>query len=49
MVLIGPSHFVPLAGLAAPSTTHWRTPLGDVPIDTDEIRRLAEAAPGGRR
>ncbi len=41
VVLIGPSHFVPLAGLAASGRTHWRTPLGDVPIDTDAVRRLA--------
>ena len=30
IVLIGPSHFVPLQGLAGSPATGWRTPLGDV-------------------
>jgi AmmeMemoRadiSam system protein B len=33
VVLLGPSHFVALDGLALPSATAFRTPLGDVPVD----------------
>ncbi len=32
VVLLGPSHRVPLQGLAASSAELWRTPLGDVPL-----------------
>ncbi len=41
VVLLGPSHFVPFAGLALPSTQAFATPLGDVPIASDAARRLA--------
>ncbi|MGH8876505.1 MAG: AmmeMemoRadiSam system protein B [Stackebrandtia sp.] len=30
IVLIGPSHFVPLQGVAGSPATRWRTPLGEV-------------------
>jgi AmmeMemoRadiSam system protein B len=33
VVLFGPSHRVPLRGLAAPSCDAYRTPLGEVPLD----------------
>lgn len=33
VVLIGPSHFVRLAGCAAPLSRVWTTPLGDLPVD----------------
>jgi AmmeMemoRadiSam system protein B len=33
IVLVGPSHRVPVDGLAAPSVDAFATPLGDVPID----------------
>ena len=33
VVLIGPSHRVPLRGLAGSSASFWRTPLGDVPVE----------------
>ncbi len=46
VVLIGPSHFVPLPAMAATGATAWRTPLGEVPVDADEVRRLAEDFPG---
>jgi AmmeMemoRadiSam system protein B len=32
IVLIGPSHFVPLAGFAQSPAAAWRTPLGTVPV-----------------
>ena len=33
VVMIGPSHRVPLRGLAVPSVDLFATPLGDVPVD----------------
>ena len=39
VVLLGPSHRVPLSGLASSSADAFRTPLGDVPLD----RRLIAA------
>ena len=44
VVLLGPSHRVPLRGLASSSADAWATPLGSVPIDTDArdaLRHLA--------
>lgn len=35
VVLLGPAHRVRLNGLAAPTTRHWATPLGEVTIDLD--------------
>lgn len=40
VVLLGPSHFVPLTGMAVPLADAWRTPLGDVTIE-DELRDVA--------
>jgi AmmeMemoRadiSam system protein B len=39
VVLIGPSHFVPFDGLAAPGADAMTTPLGDVAVDDDLARR----------
>lgn len=33
VLLIGPAHRVPVRGVAVPSVTSFRTPLGDVPVD----------------
>ena len=33
VVLLGPSHFAPLRGLALPGAAAMRTPLGDVPVE----------------
>lgn len=33
VVLVGPSHRMPLRGLAGSSASFWRTPLGDVPVE----------------
>jgi AmmeMemoRadiSam system protein B len=38
--ILGPSHFVPLAGAAVSGADAWRTPLGDVPLD-DDLRAAA--------
>jgi AmmeMemoRadiSam system protein B len=43
IVILGPSHFEPLCGLAMPSHLSWRTPLGDVAIDADARRILVDA------
>ncbi|MEW6058902.1 MAG: AmmeMemoRadiSam system protein B [Actinomycetota bacterium] len=39
-VILGPAHYVPLAGAAVPGVDGWRTPLGDAPLD----RALRDAA-----
>jgi MEMO1 family protein len=44
VVLVGPSHFVPLRGLAVPRAEAFETPLGVVPID-DEARRRVLSVP----
>ena len=33
VVMIGPSHRVPLAGIAVPEADHFLTPLGTIPLD----------------
>lgn len=43
VVLLGPSHFVPLDGVAASGADAWATPLGDVSV-SDELRALAVGA-----
>jgi hypothetical protein len=45
IVLLGPAHRVPLGGLAAPSVDAFRSPLGDVFVDTD-ARAVAAGQPG---
>jgi hypothetical protein len=42
VVLIGPSHRVPMRGLAAPAANAFATPLGDVPVDAAGRERLLE-------
>ncbi|HEY2950564.1 MAG TPA: AmmeMemoRadiSam system protein B [Micromonosporaceae bacterium] len=41
VVLLGPAHYVELSGCAVPAVEAWRTPLGEVPIDTALVDRLA--------
>ncbi|HEU4423258.1 MAG TPA: AmmeMemoRadiSam system protein B, partial [Pilimelia sp.] len=41
VVLVGPAHYVPLRGCAAPAVAGWVTPLGEVPIDLDGVRDLS--------
>ena len=45
VVLLGPAHRVYLQGMALPSVDAFTTPLGDVPIDAEGVRR-AEEVPG---
>lgn len=42
VVLLGPSHRVPLLGLATSSADFYRTPLGDVPLDRSAIESAEE-------
>ena len=42
VVMIGPSHRVPIRGLAVPSADSFATPLGDVPVDVAGRERLRE-------
>jgi AmmeMemoRadiSam system protein B len=40
VVLLGPAHSIPFAGLAAPTSNGFITPLGMVPVDQEAINRL---------
>ena len=40
VILLGPSHRIPLEGAALPDDDAWRTPLGDVEIDRSAIAAL---------
>jgi MEMO1 family protein len=42
VVMIGPSHRVPIRGLAVPAVDSFATPLGQVPIDVAGRERLLE-------
>ena len=42
--IVGPAHFVPFVGIAAPSATAFTTPLGDVPVDVAAVEALSTAA-----
>ena len=48
VLLLGPAHRVALRGLALPSCTAFRTPLGDVPLDTEAMAGL-DGLPGVQR
>lgn len=43
VVLLGPSHRVPLRGMATSAADAFDTPLGQVPLDREAVARLAEA------
>ncbi|MDP6651691.1 MAG: AmmeMemoRadiSam system protein B [Gammaproteobacteria bacterium] len=42
VVLLGPSHRVPLHGIAVPVTKVFRTPLGDIHLDQKALQDLAD-------
>ena len=44
VLLIGPSHYETFQGAALPAAETYRTPLGDVPLDTTALRALAGKA-----
>jgi AmmeMemoRadiSam system protein B len=41
VVVIGPAHYVPLRGIAAPLAAYFETPLGRVPVDEGGVADLA--------
>jgi AmmeMemoRadiSam system protein B len=41
VVLLGPCHRVPVAGMAVSGADAFRTPLGDVPVDRETVAALA--------
>jgi len=43
VLLIGPPHYVPVSGVAAPSAAAFATPLGEVDVDRDAIAALIDA------
>jgi MEMO1 family protein len=42
VLLIGPPHYVPVRGIAAPSANAFATPLGEVAIDVDAVASLVD-------
>lgn len=42
VVLLAPSHYVSFRGLAASTAQRFNTPLGDVPVDTEAVSKVAE-------
>ncbi len=42
-MIVGPAHFVPFRGIAAPSHTSFETPLGEVPVDVAAVEALSGA------
>ncbi|MCB1691841.1 MAG: AmmeMemoRadiSam system protein B [Pseudomonadales bacterium] len=40
VILLGPSHRVGFRGIAASSADYFRTPLGDIPVDTNAIKEV---------
>ena len=43
VLLIGPPHYVPVHGIAAPSSQAFATPLGEIPVDGAAISSLQES------
>ena len=43
-IILGPAHFLPFKGIAAPSHRAFATPFGDMPVDTEAVRSLADEA-----
>jgi MEMO1 family protein len=42
VVLIGPAHYVPVRGIAVPTTDTFETPLDRVPVDREALSALAD-------
>ena len=42
VVVMGPSHRIAFHGLAVPEDSIFRTPLGDIPLDTATIETLLD-------
>jgi MEMO1 family protein len=46
VVLLGPSHFAPVRGMAVPAAAGFATPLGTAAVDVPACLRLAASFPG---
>ena len=44
VVLLGPSHRVPLSGIAASSADYFNTPLGNIAVDTQAVNELIQTS-----
>jgi len=42
VVLIGPTHYVRVRGIAAPTVDAFETPLGHVPVDAEALSEIAD-------
>jgi AmmeMemoRadiSam system protein B len=42
VVLIGPAHYVPVRGIAIPTSDAFETPLGHVPVDREALAALTD-------
>lgn len=42
VVLLGPTHHVPLRGMAISGATGFATPMGVVPVDLEAVKKIAE-------
>lgn len=40
VVVLGPSHWVRVRGLATSSSQSWRTPFGEIPVDSEALKRI---------
>lgn len=47
VVLLGPSHRVGFRGIAATTAGTYRTPLGDIPLDSEAVARVAKMPGAG--
>ncbi len=45
VILLGPAHRVGFRGIAASSADLFRTPLGDIPVDTTTLKKLIASLP----
>ena len=45
ILLLGPSHFIPFDGVALPQEEIFLTPLGEIPIDLEEKKKLLSLFP----
>jgi AmmeMemoRadiSam system protein B len=41
VVLVGPAHYIPVRGMAAPTVDDFETPLGRVPVDAAAVAEVA--------
>ena len=48
VVVIGPAHYVPVAGVAVPTADAFDTPLGRVPVDRQALAAIADLPSVGR-